>query len=496
MARQILSIGLGSAVIKGAKLYKQNVEHDEDRQVARDTANAKKELMDEKLRQMGLQKDANLFEQQLQQSIAAGKAANNKIMKMESYNFFDAYAIDDDPKHLNNAIQSIPALKGVIEMGFGGEIAKIQRLDMTNQQDLNLLRQEEGIDPSAPYKPPKEGKGESLNLDNIRARYLKVIGKDGTERIIDVADDLYASTGYFNHKSKQAQDEIISKMTIASKAKKLSGTGTPGEIEKTARFIAEQTKNSDDPITVEQAARGLYLDRIQGNVAGQITASDRAEGELLAAAGIDPKDKEAFGKFKDLDVTSPEMEQKLHSKVVALERLSKENMSDRQKKDFETIAAGISSAKSATDLEEPSTGLLDVPLDSMSQYIENEMGADEVAQKQARNAYYSLRNVIRHTISGASLTEAEIKAFNDAYGTLKQKLPAVLSGLVVQLRQTRGKIAAMSKTLHPLAAHYRIGGTRQNLDTLIEHLDTRLEGLGSEGTAVKEFFEGGQGAEQ
>ena len=121
------------------------------------------------------------------------------------------------------------------------------------------------------------------------------------------------------------------------------------------------------------------------------------------------------------------------------------------------------------------TGALDTTLRNVKNYISD--STDSVDSVAAQSAYGAYRNTIRHALFGSALTETEVTAFNEAFGTLKQKYPAVLTQFKTSIMQLKSKLQTVADTNNPYIAKYYMGKSAEEVDIIIGRLDERLEML-------------------
>ena len=119
------------------------------------------------------------------------------------------------------------------------------------------------------------------------------------------------------------------------------------------------------------------------------------------------------------------------------------------------------------------TGLFDTWFRDLKKYVTDDVA--EVDKQAAASAYGAFRNTVRHALFGSALTDGEIKAFNEAFGTLKQSYPAVVTQFKTALQQTRSKLNTISQLNNPYLAHYYLGKSADELDVVIGRLDERIE---------------------
>ena len=102
---------------------------------------------------------------------------------------------------------------------------------------------------------------------------------------------------------------------------------------------------------------------------------------------------------------------------------------------------------------------------------------EKVGGKATTASYETFRNIFRNALYGASLTEAEIKAFNKAAGTLGQKLSPILTQLQIQMKTVKNNLETVRDTNDPNIAHYYLGKPIEEIDNAVAAIDQRLGSL-------------------
>ena len=125
--------------------------------------------------------------------------------------------------------------------------------------------------------------------------------------------------------------------------------------------------------------------------------------------------------------------------------------------------------KAGTELTPDETGLLDNSLNQFKKYI-----FDEVGGKKATSSYETFRNIFRNALYGASLTQAEIQAFNKAAGTLGQQFQPVMAQLQTQMETIKSNLESIRDLNDPDIAHYYLGAPIEDIDDAIMAIEERL----------------------
>lgn len=231
---------------------------------------------------------------------------------------------------------------------------------------------------------------------------------------------------------------------------------------------------------LDQADRRLDIQAEQNVIDRQkIIASLRTDGtttkqkDLNAAADSTERLLNSFGgedQFFKTDFSDPKNYRKAYSEIVRIERLEGTELSEADKKKITDVRSLISLGDPASKLTAAQTGLLDSTLRGVEKYVN-----DNVDGTAAKTAYAAFRNSIRHALFGSALTENEIKAFNQAYGTLGQKLGPVLSSFETALDQVQAQLDSTANLMNPYSAKVRLGADQERLTEIRDALQARID---------------------
>ena len=157
-----------------------------------------------------------------------------------------------------------------------------------------------------------------------------------------------------------------------------------------------------------------------------------------------------------------------------LEQLGGIKFSAADRADLKDINTLIKTGDLAVENLTPEvTGAFDSAYRRAKSYLFAEV--DETDKLAAQSAYSAFRNTTRHALFGSALTDGEIKAFNEAFGTLAQKFPAVMTQFKTALIQTKSKLQTIYESNDPVLAHYYMGKNAGKLEDIIREIDNRLE---------------------
>lgn len=395
------------------------------------------------LEQLELQNE--ILTQQLQQT-------QSGLDKNDTYAAFDRYVADGDTRHFNNLMQN-PRIKEAL---FGNEVASVDKIDVENDK---LLMQQNGLDPS-------EFEGE--NADHAKYKYLKVTNSDGSKELVDITKIL-AGTGYLNHVDTQQAELALLKSKAQGKASK-SGSDYSSVRNDAAALEEIYINQGMDPEEAKKKAGEETAARFNE---GKPTAKQK---ELAEAEQRETNVYDTFGgedNFYNTDFSKRENLIKVNKDVEAIERLKGIKFTAAQVKQLSNLKSAIDLAKTAgTKLNESQTGVLDNLLFNTKKYLTDEVGGIEGA-----SAYAAYRNMVRHTLYGTALSKWEIAAFNEAFGSLKQKLGPALSQLKIGILQLKDELETISSIQNPVVAHVRLGSTEADVENIINALDERIKFL-------------------
>jgi hypothetical protein len=156
--------------------------------------------------------------------------------------------------------------------------------------------------------------------------------------------------------------------------------------------------------------------------------------------------------------------------ISPLEDLRNFNLSTEDKRTIRNLRDLTALGQTAgTELTPDETGLLDTSLNSVKKYI-----FDEVGGKKATSSYETFRNIFRNALYGASLTQAEIQAFNKAAGTLGQQFQPVLAQLQTQMETIKTNLESIRDLNDPDIAHYYLGAPIEDIDRAIAAIEERF----------------------
>jgi hypothetical protein len=454
-------------------------------------------------------------ELEMQQLEANTRTINQQSTQQQTYDAFRRFESDKDVRHLNTWLNDVK--RNPVGANLYGDVVRVDQLAKTTEND-SLLRKMGYTDLDAVYNDPELSKdlvvmtgtdqrgivnmndmyagtgfanylsNEQLTEMERKARINQLLrsGQSGhkvtmQERVVqDLIDTGKASNvaeayqllkemdasgkgqGVLSSTEERAvsrimEDENISYIEALDKyyTTKRQGTGTTNE----SRFIQEYLDNNEGA-TYEEAAAEYR------NLAKTTTQKEVADVQQLRT-GLDEMN---WLETNVGDMSMTERARVYRDYISPLEDLRNFSMSNEDKRTIRNLRDLTALGKKAgTELTPDETGLLDSSLNSVKKYI-----FDEVGGKKATSSYETFRNIFRNALYGASLTQAEINAFNKAAGTLGQQFQPVMAQLQVQMETIKENLEAVRDLNDPDIAHYYTGQSIEEIDNAIMAIEERM----------------------
>jgi len=194
----------------------------------------------------------------------------------------------------------------------------------------------------------------------------------------------------------------------------------------------------------------------------------------LAAADIQEKQLlKDFGGEKNFfatDFGNNDNFNKAWSKVVKINKLQGNDLSNEDKKNITDIRSLITVADPASKISASQVGVIDSNFKGLMKYIsDTSSGTDKQAAMSA------FRSSIRHALYGSTLTDGEIKSFDEAYGNNSQQLGPILEQYKVALTQVSSKLDTAARLGNPYTMHVLLGADQKKLDSVKSALQQRID---------------------
>lgn len=243
--------------------------------------------------------------------------------------------------------------------------------------------------------------------------------------------------------------------------------------------------------STEEGGLGMPREEAQQFMTQQTDTTPADVKELKAAEGYTKRLLADFGgeeAFFQTDFNDPKNYRKAAHNITAIEKLEGHEFTNQEKKELNDIRSLIAVSDPSIDLTQEETGLFDNLMTGLKEFV-----SDEVSGTAARSSYNTFRNSVRHALYGAALTEAEIKSFNEAFGTLGQQLGPVLSKFKTSLTQVKAKLNSIARMKNPYSAYARLGVDQDQISNIISALDERIKLIDKSTKPIKEQLEGEEG---
>lgn len=391
--------------------------------------------------------------EKVQESVDAVSAQNRGIIakqaKSETFAALRSYDADSNTKHLNNMLKNSPQLRKLY-----GNVVSVEKINPAADQAL-LVR--EGLDPGA---------FSNENIDNqaFLHRILKVTNPDGSQRLVDM-QQIMIGTGYSASLTQQDLEASLKRSQIE---KNLRGQkGVDPVIQRETEYLAGKGLGTE-----EEIAGKLYTHKVAGVTPAKLEIASAAEDSLNTMFG---------DKFFETDFSDRGNRVRASKAIREMEQAGGEELSAADRTDLKDINVLIASGTAvADDLSPEATGILD----NLTSNVEKYMSDEKIEHTTGRAAYNAYRNALLRAFGGTAMSDAEVKNFNAAFGTLAQKYPAVLSQFKQAIEQTKAKLETISRVNNPYLAHYYLGTSQDELDSITTRLDRNLDMLSTHGRAA------------
>lgn len=449
----------------------------------------------------------------LAQNQAELKQTHANMLRDSTYKAFDRFSADKDVRHLNTFLKE--AKQNPIGANMYGQIASISPLTRSTETD-KMLR-------SAGYN----------DLDSVYAKddsLVIAIDNAGGQSIVDM-NKLYGATGYASHMTNQQLEQLERQAKIDNLLRQGQRLSDIEQADKLVSSIMESDPNlsyhdaynraveimkggtsgssdlraiqkiaEEEGITTMQAAEKYYgakkgegyktnereyVDQyIADNPGATYTQAVEAyknlnktstQKEIGDAESIRAALDESDFFNTDFKTLSPAERARTSAHIRNLEELTNAQLSTEDKRVLRDMRKIVDLSQVVNgDINDPglteaSTGLVDTWFNGVKSYVSNEIGT-----KEATASYETIRNILRNSLFGASLTEGERQAFDKAAGTLKQQLGPVLAKFKAQMMTVKSSLEAIRDTNDPYVAHYYVGGDVEDIDEVIRHIDERI----------------------
>jgi hypothetical protein len=460
-----------------------------------------------------------LRDQQHTQMMAESKLetrkANQQLLKATTFSAFDKYEADGDTRHLNNMLASVK--KNPVGAKANSPIVRYDSLSDTPE-----IRQKMK---SAGY----EDFDGILADKKLNKSFVVTTDNKGEKTVWDI-DKVYAMSGYGKHMTNEKLEETRKRAEISELARKgmsiskidmtnravesmikanpemsyhkafqavteIEQGGSKGQDLEAIKLIAEESKistleatekyfaqkNSGKGMTDQERYVQAYIDDNKGSTREEAVGKYKNENRSAKSKDIEEANlaKDSLDEIDFLDSNMSNLTSKesagIQRKVASIQRLLGVEISTEDKRVLRdlnnlTQLGGVA----GEELTPSETGLMDSMLSNVKKYI-----FDEVGGAKGTSSYETFRNIFRNSLYGATLTPAEIKAFNKAAGTLGQKFQPVMQRLNTQMGTIKNQLESIRNTNDPYVAKFYLGSSVDNIDEAIRQIDSRINMVNS-----------------
>tara|TARA_R110000824_G_C15233132_1_gene679097 strand:+ start:13421 stop:15070 length:1650 start_codon:yes stop_codon:yes gene_type:complete len=413
------------------------------------------------------QSKAELQLEQLQGQLKEEKGAR---LKNETYGAFKQYNADGDTRHLNNF------LKSAKQMGdpTWSHWSRFDAMTRTPQTEA-MLGQAGVTDIDAYFSDP--------NL--VRSKVLAT-DANGEQSLLDM-NKLQQGTGFTQHMTTEelqqareraavdqlmmgaqsaetsiiheiAKEEGISLLEANKRYKAAKGNGG-STVERVAQKLRDENPDMTFEESLKQAARAQ-------------AAPSGAEKDIEVTKGIREQlhGLSGSGSFYDADLNDPKTREKAGELIVDLEKATGRKLTGETKKAARQMRSLLRLGSVAgAELTDDETGIIDNVFHRVKKYF-----SDNIEGTAGTTAYNAMRNVQRNALMGATLTKAELKAFDQAAGTLGQQLGPVLAAMKTSMQDVKEQLQTIVDFEDPMAAKYYLGTSMEQAEMAIDAIDERL----------------------
>jgi hypothetical protein len=448
-----------------------------ERKASREAAKQRQAQGEQTLQQnqMTLDKQKALAPQQLSaemQQLELQQLQTNKLFaelaKGTAFSAFGRYEADGNVRHLNTMLQDLkqnPAGANLLP-----DVVRLDQITASNPQDDELLQQF-GIQDVEGFHADEK----------IQERFVKATLANGATQIQDMGE-LFVGSGYAKYMKDANIDMLLDQSLIAQRMQSKSNPSSA--LEREIALVMEEQPDIDREeaanIAKGRLGKGSEAERLSTSTGDTVAASK----EALRAAPSEERNQlkvdeakanldEHFGgdfQFADLSDLSKEDRVKIDQNLRRLEKVGGLELSVADRKSLQDIAQLTILGDPTSKITSSETGILDRMFNTAKKYV-----SDEVGGVEATSAYAAFRNSVRHALFGSALTEAEIKSFSEAFGTLGQQAGPVMQQFVTALTQVKGKLQSIADTNDPYVIKARVGKSQEELEDMIFEIEERVK---------------------
>ena len=402
----------------------------------REQAQLEKKQAQQSIDQLEYADETDAWKAQIDATTKENQETTRKLQKANMFRGLKYFTEDKNPRHLNALLKGGPMSKsGIVRF------AKIDPAADT------ALMGNAGLD--------MEDAGGMIGGNHYgdSARYVKGIMQDGSEKIFDVYK-VKQMTGYF----QSLNDQDVARELAINEQAGTDKSYSPSEWEKKADLVAGEGID-----TKKGAVNSLYRDMKGGNIMGKLEEAEVRTEQL---------NKAFDGDFMmNFDPSNEEQRMLAYPHIAAIEKLEGVEFDSSTRKELRDISVLLGLGKPSSTMTKQETGIIDSLVTDVKRYVTEEGGSEAVS------AYAAFRNSLRHALYGSALTDSEIKAFNEQFGTRRQQLAPLIKQMKIAMGQIQSKLRSIGDMQNPYSARYRIGAGQETADQIVWAMQERIDYL-------------------
>ena len=507
------NVNIGAGIAKGSLATQQYVRTKPERDARTAEAKARQQQAEESIANAPVRQSA--ADLALKQNQLELKRLNSTTLKKDTYTAFNSYETDKDVKHINNFLaeaKSNPAGKRMY-----GDLARVDKITRTPQteamlsragiQDLNGFFDDPDKNGNFVIGTGTDGNQKLINLDNVyqatgftsvmQAQQLETLKTRTQHQQLQSTGMLFKDMGENLRTAHMIKDELGIPLNEAIERLQKAKASGGSQIERLAKTLQAENPNMSWSDAMKKAAETIRSGSTQEREASRLMDEDpdlsRQDAMDLARKNVQPKtsvsknleqaeevrttlDEVGGGDFLTADMQDPKVRRAAGRHITALEKLTGKALSNQDKRVMRDMRELTHlGAKVGDKVGEEETGILDKMFNDLKKYV-----SDNVDTVEGTAAYETFRNSIRHALYGATLSQGEIAAFNNAAGTLGQQAGPVLQQFATQLETVKSQLQTIYDMNDEYVAKYYVGSSLEEVDVIIEQIEERIKLLNTD----------------
>jgi len=445
---------------------------------------------------------------QLNDALNQAKIANMQTARMATYQGFQQFEADGNPEHINLAFTTLR--QNPIGANLFSEFSRVDKLGPGDAKLLEPL----GITYEDVQANPE-----------LQKMFLRATMADGTAQLLPT-EALYAGTNFTQYQTEQdlalglKRAEIFYKTQMrgaagSSAAERIAhtmaaqsmpagfpeGEWKPGNPEYDAKYVEFYQQNRERPTAETQSEAEATRDTLLARPS-DIAEEDWKPGNAAydsayqtAFKGIRDRDLQTSGQkeqaevrsirnsvlerariqdsdFFSIDFSDRSNRLAYEQDIQDMMRLGKIELSAEDKRTASYVHELLGLGGAAGQLGPEETGVIDRLFRNVKNYVSNNSTGLDLT-----SAYAAFRNTVRNALFGSALTDGEIQAFNEAFGTLGQQAGPVLAQFKTGLEQVKSRLESIMNTNDSMVSHFYLGTDERKLTEMVEELNDRISML-------------------